>query len=170
MLQLFLSTGIQAPELEEYCRDREGVLAEVVNELKVTRAVAKDCILTICHIGNYTQHTAGAKTNFLDSFKTNYVTAVNLLLTRQRFADIWARVQRGEERKNPLGTFVSWTCQMHEATAIAALAAFLTARGGVVRTNSFDGLMAEGFAHLDQDNFNALLTAVTVHHGEESRL
>jgi hypothetical protein len=160
MSQLFLSQGIRVPELEDYCRDRDAVLTDVASTLGVSRDIAKKCFLTVCHIGNYTQHTAGVKLAFLDSFNTNYISAVKLLATRQPFALVWASVQRKEDRKNPLGTFVSWNCQRHEAAAINALTSFFEGRGGTVRTNSFDGLMVEGFHHLDKPALADLLTSV----------
>jgi hypothetical protein len=160
MYQLLLSQRIQVPELQDYCRDRDGVLSDVASKLGVSRDIAKKCFLTVCHVGNYTQHTGGVKLEFLDSFNTNYIAAVKLLATRGPFDFVWESVRRQEDRKNPLGTFVSWNCQRHEAAAINALASFFQGQGGTVRTNSFDGLMVEGVHLLDKPALANLLTEV----------
>ena len=159
MLILFEEHNIACPPLAEYCQFRDAVLAKICTELGIDRDMAKKCCLTVTHIGNYTQHTGGVKTDFLELFKAAYTAAVKQLKKRASYVPIWERACR-DAGDNPLGTFVSYCCQIAEASAIKALATFLRSRNGTIRTNSFDGLMASGFESLTDAEMRLLLDEV----------
>jgi hypothetical protein len=138
---------------------REDVLANLSTELGIDRDMAKKSCLTITHIGHYTQHTGGVKNDFLELFTAAYKSAVKQLKRQAAYQSIWERAQRNAGI-NPLGTFVHYCCEIQEAAAITALTTFLERRGGIVRTNSFDGLMAAGFELLSDEDMRRLLDEV----------
>lgn len=186
LLQLFQSYGISCPALLFFVMHREEVIGDVLRQARVagltlTRDQVKKAFLKALHGGNYRNVTSGNKVVYdalpgfvsLDQFTDQVRAAADLLRRKAQFKDLYVQCQQANPT-NPLGRFVSLTCQRVEHACLAVCMRVLRANDVRPRVNMFDGLNVSGFddrhALGKQGVLDACMAAVKLETGFDVKL
>ena len=139
--QVCLRYGLECPRLTYYCEHRELIIADILLSHPIaTREFVKEWFIISLHLGNY-KHQSTVTIPVLDRFATELRLLARQLIPFQR--ELFDRATNDSAKKNPMGTFVSWICQIEEQRAVSSLIEFYQLRGLVVGVNMFDGVMGE---------------------------
>ena len=92
------------------------------------------------HNGDYIKHATGIRIPLLDQFRAEAKTAALCLGRLPVYKSLYELACARKDKKNKLGTFVSWMCQQVETIVVASLQESLALHGVTARTNMFDGI------------------------------
>ena len=138
--QVFKRNGLSTPFLTAYISDREHLLLENSSP-SLPREALKKLFLISLHFGDYLSNNAFAPIHFLSCFQSEIRSNAKALLLNPVFASLYSRALSLNKR-NALGTLVSWICQRAESEIMQAKTEF-TERYYRVATNLFDGHLRE---------------------------
>jgi hypothetical protein len=145
MNQIFKRNGLSTPFLSSYIEDREHILRENSSRL-LSRQELKKLFLISLHLGDYLYNNDLTPIHFLSRFQTEIKSNAKSLLSNPFFSSLHDRALSLNKR-NPLGTMISWVCQRAESEIMQAKTEY-TERHCRVATNLFDGHLRE-FGEID---------------------
>ena len=152
MLQVFKQHGIDTPYLEDYVKTRPDIIRAICQEFDwLDRSDVKIAYIVALHNGDYVKNATDVEIEALNAFRTELKRASKSLFKLPQYKPMYlkALVQckatlTGKKKRNPIGTTISWICQVEETKIGAAVCKYMTDQGYVIETNMFDGFIVQG--------------------------
>jgi len=159
--QVFQENRIPCSLLLDYIATRESVFERIILETGLNRDTVKKCFIIVLHCGSYKQATDGQTVQYLEEFSKELREGINQLSHLPQYEDI-VQMVKDQNKRNKLGSFISWICQKLEIEVVMCAMEFFTNLGYVIGVYMFDGIMIErkGINELPHDLLSHLSTYV----------
>jgi len=145
LLQIAMKNGILTPCLQEYVTNREAWANKICADLSISFKQVKNAVLISMHGGNYKRATEQKSHSTLDAFAMEVKNIGEELRVLPEYTQLWANAESAQKEKtgfdNPMGTFISYLCQIQEAAIIGHVKDYFEQKGLKTGCIVFDGCM-----------------------------